>query len=443
MTANSADIIRTDTGLEVDISPRKPRLVGMWTIFLVFGVFGTWSAVAPLQSAALASGTVEVRDNRKTVQHLEGGIIDVMLVREGDYVNEGQPIIKLDETQDRAQLGITMGQYLAAKAEEARLLAEQAGEPAIGFPDELVASDDTRAKGAMRSQENVFATREKSRTGQEKVLEQKIEQLRSRITGISSLKAGKMELIGSYNQEIADYQKLLERGFSDKVRLREMQREVAKLMSEVADNEASIAEAEIEIGETELEILQLDRSFQAQVADELGDVQTTLFDLEERRRALTDKLERTTILAPVAGVILDMSVTTIGGVVRPGEPILDVVPETDELIVNAQLAPADIDRVRKGQFADIRFTSFNTRTTPVIEGELIGLSADILTDQYTGTPYYSARVEVTEKGMGMLGDLELVPGMPAEVLIKTGSRTLFQYLTAPVTDAFARSMIEE
>jgi len=142
-------------------------------------------------------------------------------------------------------------------------------------------------------------------------------------------------------------------------------------------------------------------------------------------------------------VVLDMSITTIGGVVRPGEPIMDVVPETDELVVNARLSPADIDRVHKGMMADIRFTSFNNRTTPVIEGVLVGLSADILTDAHTGAAYYAAKIEVTEHGMAMLGDLKLVPGMPAEVLIKTGSRTLLQYLTAPVTNAFARSLIEE
>ncbi len=442
MTTNT-DIIVTPDGGQVDISLRKPRLVGLWTLFIIFGVFGGWAAIAPLQSAALASGVVEVKDNRKTVQHLEGGIIDIMHVREGDFVEAGQVIIELDETQDRAQLGMTLGQFLAAKAEEARLLAEQQGLEAVMFPVELLESTDTRAGEAMRGQANVFDTRQRSRLGQVSVLEQRVGQLGSRIQGLQSIKQGKLELIESFSSEIKDYEELLEEGYSDRTKLREMQREVAKLRSEVADNDASITEAEIEIGEAELEIIQIDRNFQAQVADELGDVQTLLFDLEERRRALADRLQRTAILAPVSGVILDMSVTTIGGVVRPGEPILDVVPQTEELVVSARLMPADIDRVHAGQLADIRFTSFNTRSTPVIEGELTGLSADVLSDQYSGVAYYSVKIEVTNHGMTMLGDLELLPGMPAEVLIQTGKRTLLQYLTDPITDGFARALIEE
>jgi len=439
----TSDVKENGETMSLNISLGRPRTVGLITILVAFGGFGTWSVLAPLGSAAFAPGIVQVKESRKTVQHLEGGIIDTMYVGEGDYIEADQPILKLDETQDRAQLSIILGQFLAAKAEESRLMAEQQGSSTIEFPPLLTDSPDARAGEAMSGQENFFHARLKSLEGRKNVLKYRISQSESRIGGIRSIRQGKVELIDSYSREIADYESLLEEGYADKTYLRRMQREVAKLRSEVADSEASIAGARIEISETELEVLQLDRNFLTQVADQLDEVRTRLFDLDERRRVLTDKLLRTEILAPVSGVVLDMSITTIGGVVKPGEPILDIVPEDDELVVKAQLSPKDIDRVTAGQLADIRFGSFNTREIPAIEGRLSKVSADILNDPNTRKPYYSATIEITERGNRMLRDIKLVPGMPANVLIKTGERTLFQYLLAPITETFAVAMIED
>ena len=295
----------------------------------------------------------------------------------------------------------------------------------------------------MSQQNKVFDARRKSRFGEIEVLEQKIEQLKSRIHGKESLVAGKRQLEQSYREEIADYQALVEEGYSDKLRLRELERQVATLQSEIADGEASIAENMIEIGEAQLEIIQIERRFQSGVAQDLGNVQDELFEVTERRRALKDRLDRTHIVAPVSGVVLDMNVTTVGGVVRPGEPILDVVPGGSDMVIKSRLSPREIDRVAVGMEADIRFSSFNRRTTPVILGTVKGISADILIDDMSGAPYYSVGIEITEEGLEQLGDLILIPGMPAEVLIKTGTKTLFRYMVAPIENAFARSMIEE
>jgi epimerase transport system membrane fusion protein len=229
----------------------------------------------------------------------------------------------------------------------------------------------------------------------------------------------------------------------DKQRLRELQRSQSRLMGEVAEHRAAIAQAEVEIGETRLQILQLNKQFTMEVADLLAQTQGKVYDLRERISAIEDRVRRTQINAPVAGVVLGMNTHTIGGVIRPGEPILDIVPESEELVVEARLSPRDIDRVAVGTEATIRFSAFKSATTPTIHAVVTNVSADRLVDEHTGASYYLARVEVNEEGNEKLGSLTLVAGMPAEVLIKTGERTLFQYLVQPATNAFARSMLED
>lgn len=438
-----SNLVITSDGREIDISPDKVIRLGGWTILLAFGIFGGWALTAPLQSAAHAPGVVGIRGDKKTVQHYEGGIVEALLVASGDSVQAGQVLIELDETQSRAQLEMTNGQFLSAKAEEARLMAEQQGLIRIAYVGEIFDSEDPRAQSAMIQQNKVFNARQKSRFGEIEVLEQKIEQLKSRINGKKSLVKGKLQLVESYLEEIADYKALVEQGYSDKLRLRELERQVATLQSEIADSEASIAENMIEIGEARLEIIQIERRFQSSVAQELGETQDRLFEMMERRHALKDRLDRTLIVAPVSGVVLDMSVTTVGGVVKPGEPILDVVPGGSDLVIKSKLSPREIDRVAVGMEADIRFSAFNRRSTPVILGTVTGVSADILIDDVSGGPYYSVSVEITEDELEQLGDLILIPGMPAEVLIKTGTQTLFRYMMSPIEDAFARSLIED
>lgn len=247
----------------------------------------------------------------------------------------------------------------------------------------------------------------------------------------------------SYRDEVRDLSELLSDGFVDKQRLRDLERRVSELEGEMADNRSNIAQAKMRRGETELQILQLKKDFHTEVVNQLSEVQSKLFDLRERERALTDRVERTVVRAPEAGMVLGMKVHTVGGVVRSGEPILDIVPAASDLIIEAQVSPIDIDRVSTGKLADIRFSAFKSATTPVIEGEVTQISADRLTNEQTGMPYYLARVELTDKGRELLGPLLLIPGMPAEVLINTGERTLLEYLVQPATNAFARSFIED
>jgi epimerase transport system membrane fusion protein len=253
----------------------------------------------------------------------------------------------------------------------------------------------------------------------------------------------KEELSASYTAEIEDLSELLAEGFVDKSRLLEMQRNLAVTRGEIADHQSAIASAELQIGETRLEMLQLSKNFKTEVVDMLSEVQAQVFDLGERIRAIEDKVERTVIKAPVDGVVLGLSTHTVGGVIQGGTPLLDIVPEDHELIVEARVFPIDIDRVFVGQTASIRFSAFKSQITPVIDGIVTRISADSFTDEKTGESFYLAHVEPTTEGSKRLVGLTLVPGKPAEVLIKTGERTLLQYLVQPASDAMARSLIED
>lgn len=421
----------------------EPRRIGIIIVALTFGVFGTWSLVAPLQSAALAPGKVIVKGSSKNIEHFEGGIVAELLVHDGDEVKKGDLLIRLDDTQARAQLAIVMGKYFAVKTREARLKAERDGLNAITYPERISGTKDLRAKDAIQSQNQVFIAARNARLGEISMLNQKIRQLGEQVKGTKALKLGKKKLVTSYTEEIKDFTELLQQGFADKQRLRELERSLARAQGEGAELVSSIARLEIQVSETRMQILQLKKEFHTAVVDELSVAQIEVYDLDERIRATADRLNRTEIRAPVSGVVVSMSITTIGEVVRPAEPLLYIVPQLEELIIEAQVNPIDIDRVHNGQNVDIRFSSFKSTTTPVISGKIISLSADAISNERSGAFYYLAKVELTAEGRKMLGDLVMVPGMPVEVLINTGSRTLFQYMIQPIRNTFARSLIED
>ena len=430
---NTADLVETSMAF--------PLRVGMTIFMLVFGVFGLWAAFAPIEGAAHAPGAVTVKSYRKTVQHLEGGIVRAILVQNGDRVREGDPLLELDPTQPLAQLEINNAQFASLKAAEARLIAERDGLDTVNYPDIL--SDGTlNGQSEIEAQNAIFRTRKAAYDGAIEVLEQRIEQLQSRVTGLRALKESRETLAASYADELEDVRALLSQGFSDRTRLRELERNYAQLSGEAADLTSTISGTEMQIGETRLEIIQKQNELQNEVATQLGETQTRLRDLGERITALQDIVARTVIRAPVDGAVQGMQIHTIGGVINPGVPIVDIVPQAEELVVEAHVSPTDIDRVAVGQDATIRFASFNS-SVPAIFGRVVNLSADVMPDPHGGLPFYLARVEVTPEGMAELGDLTLVPGMPAEVFIATGSRTFLQYLFKPFSNAVARSFIED
>lgn len=432
----------TDSLSGLPTSDSRARFIGYLIVFVTFGIFGTWATFAPLESAALAPGVVTVQSYRKTVQHLEGGIVKELHARDGELVSAGDPLIVLDDTQVRAEYGITRSQLIATQAMEARLRAERDGLEAVDYSG-MLESNSQRAEEARDGETQVFNARRGSRLGEVAVLEKRIGQLNEQISGLRSMIATKGSLEKSYKDEITELADLLAEGFVDKQRLLDQERKLNILRSEIADHQSEITKTRLQISETELQILQLNKDFSADVVAQLAEVQTKVFDLQERMSALEDRLTRIVIRAPEDGMIIGMTVHTVGGVISPATPLLDIVPAQSDLIIEAQVSPIDIDRVRVGKPADIRFSAFNSSTTPVMKGEVVHVSADRLINQDTGMPYYLARVTLTEEGARALGSLQLQPGMPAEVLINTGARTMLQYLVSPATDAFAKSMIED
>lgn len=426
----------------VPVSDKNVRRVGFWIVFLTFGVFGSWAAFAPLDSAAYAPGVVTVQSYRKTVEHLEGGIVKDVLAHDGDIVKRGDPIVILDDSQLKAEYETTYSQLIASKAMEARLRAERDDLSTIDFSSLLPASTP-RGQEARDSETQVFNARRGARLGEVAVLKERIGQLNQQIKGTEAMIGTKQNLGKSYTGEIGELDELLAQGFVDKQRLLEQQRKLDMLKSEMADHRSSITKTRLQINETELQMLQINKDFNSDVVKQLAEVQTKAYDLQERTTALRDRLSRIVIRAPEDGMVIDMKVHTIGGVIRPGAPIMDIVPSVSRLIVEAHVPPVDIDRIGVGKLADMRFSAFSAATTPVIEGEVIQVSADRMTEERTGQPYYLARVQVTEAGQHKLGDRKLLPGMPADVLIKTGTRTMLQYILQPARNAISQSMIEE
>jgi len=419
-----------------------PVRIGLTIFALVFGVFGGWAALAPIDGAAYAPGEVKVESQNKSVQHLEGGIIAEILVGNGDLVDPGQPLINLDRTQPQSQLEIVRTQYTANLALLARLNAQRQEADGISWPAELDAANPA-TREEMDAQIEIFEARKAALEGNIEVLEQRIGQLEKRVVGMQAMRESRIQLADSYKAELEDTRSLLEQGFSDQIRYRELERNYANFSGEAAELAANIASTEIQVGETRLQILQVQKDFRNEVAAELAETRTNLNDLAERIIALEDVVTRTVIRAPDSGYVTGMQIHTVGGVISPGMVIVDIVPEDDELVIEAQISPNDIDRVALNQNANIRFSAFGSMT-PTIFGEVINLSADSFQDQNTGLSYYTAEIKVSPEALADLGDdLVLMPGMPAEVFITTGERTFLQYLFKPFSNAVARSFRED
>lgn len=418
--------------------------IGVAVIFLTFGVFGVWAALANLTSAALAPGVIAVDTNWRTIQHLEGGIVAEILVREGDFVDEGQVLLRLDPTRSDASLSILDSQLVLAKATEARLIAERDGAELIDFPDELIdRMDDQEVATVVAGQDLLFRARRDSMAGQIDILNERIEQLKQQIEGLQVQQDARAAQTALIDKELEGLQQLFEEGYASQQRILALQRDAERLRGERGENLASIASARSQIGETELQILQLDKSFREEVVNELRTVQSQVFDLQERRTAAADERRRIDIVAPVSGQVLGLAAYTVGGVIKPGEDILNIVPLNDELVIVARVTPDDRERVSVGQSAQVRLSGLSRRSTPVLLGEVVTISGDRLTDRQSGEAYYDARVIIPEEQLALLEDTaELVPGMPAEVMIETGERSALGYILSPLTDSLDRAFKE-
>ncbi|MCB9947418.1 MAG: HlyD family type I secretion periplasmic adaptor subunit [Rhodospirillaceae bacterium] len=430
---------------------KRPAVIGIVVVVLFFAGLVGWSAVAPLASAAIAPGLVSPDGSRKTVQHLEGGIIREILVEEGDVVSAGDPLVLLEDTQASASYQLLHTQYLTLAATRARLVAEQSGADIVTFPDWLQemadntreADDPESAAGILAAQQHLFQTRRDARDGRKGILRQRIAQLDEEIEGLHQQIASQERQIELIEQEIVGVAQLVAQGLERQPRLLALQRAQADIEGERAANTAAIARAGQAIGEAELQIIGIDTLTLDEVANQLTEVQSDFASVSERLRAAEDVLRRTVITAPVAGTVVQLHYRTRGGVIGPGQPILDIVPLDDDLLIDVRVSPMDIDVVEVGLTAQVHLSAFRQRNLPRVTGIVRYVSADVLVDQNTGESYFRARVEVDRSSLEALDNsIELSPGMPAEVMIMTGEQTALEYILQPFLETIRRSFRE-
>lgn len=433
----------------VDPSPepglRNTMLAAVATVVVGIGGFVGWAMTADLDSAAVAVGTVIVDSHRKTVSHLEGGTLRALQVREGDVVAAGQPLLLFETTQSASVVAQIEGQYWLSVARQARLQSELADTEAPAFPAELRTAAMTRPVAAegIDLETRLMAARRETLAGQIAVQRRRIAQLRNEIEAQKAQRAAAVDRLRYTDEELASVRQLLDRGFERRPRLLELQRTVADLRGRIGELTANVAQAEQGIAAAELEILNLGATRRSEATDELQKTRAAIADLDERLRAANDVLRRQTVLSPQAGKVTNIRFFTPGSAVAAGAPILDIVPQDDEMVVEAKVATTDIDSVRAGQRALVRLTAYKQRTVPPVEGEVMEVSADQLSDERTGTPFYAARVRLRPDALAGLSGVQLYPGMPAEVLIRSRPRKAIDYFLSPLTDSLRRSLREE
>ena len=423
-------------------SGMKFFFIGWIVIFMVFGGLGAWSIFAPFEGAVLASGSVAVENQNKAVQHLEGGIVAEILVREGTQVEEGELLIRLDGTTIEAQLASLDAQLTDLIAREARLKAERDGRsdvtPRTGAE---AVTEAPEMADALTSQKTLLTARAKSRATQISILEQRIQQLQRRVEGLKAEVLSKTQQSLIIDEEVSGLEELEAEGLTPKSRLLALRRERSALMGSAESLRAEIAATEVQMGEARLEKLRLTEGFQEEVIGELTQVQTELASLLQERTAAVDRLGRLDIRASQSGRVLGVRTHTVGGVIQGGEPIMHIVPRDDRLVATVRILPQDIDKITIGQVARLRFSAFSMRETPEVEGKVLKVSADAVVDEKTGMSFYEVVVELPSQTP--LGDqFVLVPGMPVEAMMQTESRNALSYLTKPLTDSIAKTFRE-
>jgi HlyD family secretion protein len=431
-------------------TPASPRtklrgviLAGNLLVLCFVLGLGTWSSFAPLESAAIASGVVEPESSRKTIQHLEGGIIKKILVSDGDVVRSGQALIALDDTRARAEVESLRAQLWDAMAREARLLAEQQARDQISFPAGLQAIAEHAAVATLlEAQQNIYETRRKVYESQLDVISRKKSEIVEEIQGLKAQGAAAAQRSAIVREELEMVSTLVDKGLERRPRLLNLQREMADVEGRRGEIAAQISRAEQVINESNATRFKLESDRQNEIAQSLREAQNQIFQLREKLLAAEDQLSRTQVRAPEDGVITDLQVHTPGGVIMAGAPLLDLVPRQDRLVVSARLRPEDIDVVYPGLSAEVQLIPYNQRRVPRLKGTVMHVSADRLLDKRTDQPYYATKIRVEDPRI-IAHDIKIIPGMPAEVFIRTGRTTVALYALRPLIDSFNHAFHED
>jgi HlyD family type I secretion membrane fusion protein len=417
-------------------------LMGTTLGLLLLFVIGGWAVTAKLTGAVIAQGTVKVDQNLKFIQHRDGGIVTRILVREGDVVEKDQVLFELDNVQMQAELSILRAQLLEAEARAARLMAEREDRLTITFPDHFVRNDPATASiiaGETRLHEGNIANRD----SQQLQLELSIDQIGDEIAGLEAQRNAMQEETALVDEAHASLVALEEKGLVEAARMSASSRERVQMRGQMGEIDAAIARSGARIGEIRVRIMSITEVARTEAQRELGVVETRVSELSDRVTALEDRLSRTAIRAPIAGIVNELNIFTEGGVISPAEVLATIVPANARLRVEAKLSPASIDQVYSDQPARVRFSAFNNRTTPELIGRVVQIAPATTRDEVTGEPLYLAYIDIPQDEMDRLGDLQLMPGMPAEIYLSTQEQTAMAYLTKPLVDQFERAFREE
>lgn len=426
-------------------SIRPIVILGATIIFVTFGVFGGWAAVAKLDSAVVAPGTISLDGNRKVVQHLEGGIVEEIFVKEAGHAEEGQVLLRLNDVEARSNLQVLEYRQNLSRVSEARLLAERGLAEAIDLPAELLMEDlAPELKAAVHDQKGLFEDRRSILQSQTEILSSRVEQTYEQIGGLELQKSALERRLANYNELLDRMRDGAERGLIQNNVLSQREDELIQIESDLGGIISEIAQAKNVISETKLQALQVSQEYRERANTELDAVRGELSELNERVKVARDVLTRTEITAPAAGSIQNLQVHTIGSVIRPGDVLMEIVPMDEELIITARVTPLDIDNVAPGYDTEVRFSAFKARLTPIVLGKVETVSEDVITPSNPNEmPYYLARIHVEEEDIDDDIRSRITAGMPADVVITTGERTVVHYLTSPLMDAVRKSMLEE
>ncbi|MGB7858615.1 MAG: HlyD family type I secretion periplasmic adaptor subunit [Pseudolabrys sp.] len=425
-------------------SIHRHLLAGALIVLLLAGGVGGWAATTQIAGALIAQGSVVVDSNVKKVQHPTGGVVGKLNVQDGDRVKAGDILVQLDDTVTRANLAIVTKGLDELAARKARLEAERDGAESVTFPRMLLAhAEDAPVAIAIANERKLFELRRTARLGQKAQLRQRITQLQDEISGQTAQQEAKAREITLIGKELEGVRELWKNNLVQITRLTALERDAARLEGERAQLIAAVAQTKGKISETELQIIQIDSDLSSEVAKDMREVDAKYGEFVERKVAAEDQLKRIDIRAPQDGVVLESKVHTVGGVISAGDAIMLIVPESDNLQVEAKINPRDIDQIQVGQPAMLRFSAFNLRTTPEINGTITRIAADATADQRTGQTYYNTRIAMTKGEIARLGEVKLIPGMPVEAFVQTGERSVMSYLIKPLQDQFMRAFREK
>lgn len=426
---------------------RYYRRLGSFVLIVFVLIVGVWGYLAPLSSAVPAPGKVSVAYSNRTLQHLEGGIIKSILVHDGDYVQRGQTLLELDSTRANSELRIALAQYTELLSQEARLIAERDDKSSVIFPTEMnELCSNFPCTLAKQGQLNEFIVRRGYISGKITMLAQQIDQMNDQIRGLNDTIQANTQLSNSYAQEIKEWKVLFDQQLTDKLHLREIERQKIKIDSDIASSRSEIARIQGRIAETKTQILSEKQNFNKDVLEHLNEVQTKISDIHSRIDSLRDTLTRTRIISPVEGTVTNLQFHTLGGVIPPAKPILELVPKNEQLIIEGRVSATEINNIRIGQECEIRFPGFShVRTLGVVNGKVIHIAADAVNDETANILYYPVKIAVTAQGQQELSrnHLTLRPGIPVDSMIVIGSRTMFDYLIHPLKMMFTKSFNEQ